>query len=352
MRQWKTLAVIPALALTVTNCSAVECPYAAHRSLEVTPEQKFYAKLDCSIALNGNFLARDWSLYIADAPVTDAQNQVSSQLTLRNGTKGVRVVEAGPAHRSVLTGQAVTMEESDYSLKGEYWAILYKRHISQKPGKVPPLSSEEQALYLRESESYDFNQPVFVQWLQTSGLRRRNDESVLQFAWRAYDFLRTNYSYQYTAKQQRNVSYLCTQRVADCGGCSFLLVSILRSNRIQARATAGRWAKSSTKPEESGSGELGTFHVKSEFYAPGIGWVPVDVSKALGCSAEDAPRFFGHDQGNFFVMHIDPDFKVQTALFGEKRFTLLQSPAFWVKGKGSFQGSTSKIFWSAINQRI
>jgi len=49
---------------------------------------------------------------------------------------------------------------------------------------------------------------------------------------------------------------------SDCGGLATLYVSILRANGIPARCLTGR------------SIDPNTPHVKMDFYAEGVGWVP------------------------------------------------------------------------------
>jgi transglutaminase-like putative cysteine protease len=57
------------------------------------------------------------------------------------------------------------------------------------------------------------------------------------------------------------------------------------------------------------SGKRGTsasdlqYHVRAEFFADGVGWVPVDV--AFGVVASDA--HFGNDAGDHLRLHVDPD---------------------------------------------
>jgi hypothetical protein len=82
-------------------------------------------------------------------------------------------------------------------------------------------------------------------------------------------------------------------------------------------------------------GSLGArplWHVKLEFHIDGIGWIPADAAVGMN----DPGAWFGMQNADFIVMHIDPAVKVDT-LFGERELTWAQGVAFWVKGEGDFE---------------
>jgi transglutaminase-like putative cysteine protease len=59
---------------------------------------------------------------------------------------------------------------------------------------------------------------------------------------------------------------------------------------LPARLLVGRGALSA-KPDNN------MMYVKAEFFAAGVGWVPVDVNY----------NRFGDDEANFIVLHVDTD---------------------------------------------
>lgn len=341
------------LSASILPTRALECPYLDAGSIRSTPVQRIYGKLDIEIIADSSFDACQWAVYIADAPATAGQSEVASKLTLADGTTGNRVGEIGGEGRSILFAQSNNPKFAhSLKLSGEYWATLYKRSLATiRSAQHVSLRPEEREKYLRETRSYDFTQPVFTNWLTENGLERRSQEKEIGFAWRVFDFLRSKYSYKYIPTQARNASSLCTVNETDCGGSCYLFVSALRRNGIPARAIAGRWAKTSTHVEENGSAEVGTFHVRAEFFAADIGWIPVDISRAMGGADEKVARFFGNDDGRFLVMHIDPDFILNSVLFGEKHVRMLQRCAYWAKGRGEFNKRTN-ILWTVINQNL
>lgn len=338
------LAGIPAKAL--------DCPYINARSITSTPTQKIYGKLDVRVTAGSLFESRQWAVYVANAPATEGQIDVSSGLTLADGTKGRRVGEIGGVGRSLYFAQTSDpMFLRGLSFSAEYRATLNKRSLASNPStNHVSLAPADKEKYLQETRTYDFSQQPFKDWLVTSGLEKSPEESTIGFAWRVYDFVRSRYSYKYIPTQTRRASSLCGERETDCGGSCYLFVSALRRNGVPARAIAGRWAKTSTHLEESGSAETGTFHVRAEFFVQDIGWIPVDVSRAMGASDDKVIRSFGNDDGRFFVMHIDPDFVLQSVFFGEKHVRMLQRCAYWTKGSGKMNRKMD-ILWTVIKEK-
>jgi hypothetical protein len=69
------------------------------------------------------------------------------------------------------------------------------------------------------------------------------------------------------------------------------LASILRANGIPARCLSGR----NLKPDEP--------HIRLDFYADGVGWVPGDPSVAIAEESTDAG--FGREPTDMVIMHFD-----------------------------------------------
>jgi transglutaminase-like putative cysteine protease len=87
-------------------------------------------------------------------------------------------------------------------------------------------------------------------------------------------------------------------------------------------------------------------HVKAEFYAEQIGWVPVDLSSAVERDRSPTElEYFGRDQGNFLTIHIDPLVQVDTLHFGRQTFTWLQGVHYYASGKGTLRDKTLDEQW-------
>jgi len=88
-----------------------------------------------------------------------------------------------------------------------------------------------------------------------------------------------------------DIYFACENRRGNCTDFHAVFIGYARAVGIPARFSIGF-----PLPAARGAGEIGGYHCWAEFYAKGIGWVPVDASEA----AKDPSRreyFFGaHDE--------------------------------------------------------
>jgi hypothetical protein len=143
----------------------------------------------------------------------------------------------------------------------------------------------------------------------------------------------------------RQASAVCRAGKADCGGLSVLFVTILRGNNIPARTLIGRWAQSSKAKDTVGDLPYYQTHVKAEFYAEEIGWVPADLATALYDKKGDGLSCFGHDPGDFLTQHVDEHLRLDSFHFGKQDMEFLQGPAYWVTGRGNIEPTHTEEKW-------
>ena len=88
-----------------------------------------------------------------------------------------------------------------------------------------------------------------------------------------------------------DIYYACENRRGNCTDFHAIFIGYARALGIPARFAIGF-----PLPADRGSGQIAGYHCWAEFYAKGIGWVPIDASEA----AKDPSRreyFFGaHDE--------------------------------------------------------
>jgi transglutaminase-like putative cysteine protease len=125
----------------------------------------------------------------------------------------------------------------------------------------------------------------------------------------------------------------------------------MRANGIPARSLYGRWAESTNPAEKVGGEPNQQWHVKSEFHAAAVGWVPVDLSSGLLDKSPDGLACFGKDAGDFLVFHIDSDLVVNTGTLGVKTVEYMQQPAYWVSGSGSLTPTKFTELWTVKELR-
>ncbi|MBM3462599.1 MAG: hypothetical protein FJX76_10910 [Armatimonadetes bacterium] len=205
---------------------------------------------------------------------------------------------------------------------------------------VSGLTPGERARYLAATRLYDFRSAEFRSWMRQRDLLRKSGEDDVALGRRIFLFIKRAGHYEHTAEMDRISSHVARSCTSDCGGLQILFGSVMRANGVPFRALVGRWAQSA-RPD------VGQYHVKGEFYADRVGWVPVDLSSAvLFDRSEEGLRFFGQDPGNFIVLHFDPEVTLATRSFGPRTIDWLQGFVYWVNGGGTLQGSKAESTWT------
>lgn len=287
-----------------------------------------------------NLQAKEWLAFVAKLPETDGQRDCVTKVSLPTE----HVKEKSVRQRDILQVKYAVPEKEEkapFTFTVTYQATLMARQLrklrsGEKPPTVMPLSASERNASLRSTGVYDFNTPTFKEWLKTNDLIHRDGESDLKFAYRAFQKLRKDFTYHLDPSQKPKATQICEAGKSDCGGLSIAFVSVMRANNIPARCLYGRFAFSA-QPDEIRRGEkFFQFHVLSEFYADGVGWVPVDMALSIARDkSADGRESFGRQFGNFIAMQIDPEVVVDTIHFGDQTIAALQTPPFWVSGTGS-----------------
>jgi transglutaminase-like putative cysteine protease len=235
-----------------------------------------------------------------------------------------------------------------------YQATLRSRKLRRgQAHKVADLSAEERQRYLAERGFFDFNQPAFHEWVEKHGLERQANEGEIHFARRVFLALKGDMQYDAPLRKNFHATAVCKSGRADCGGLSVLFASILRLNNLPARTLWGRWAKSAEPGKIWFNHPYYQTHVKAEFFAQGVGWVPVDVSSAiLHDQSPEGLKFFGNDAGDFITFHVDGNFEIDTLLFGIKSLGNLQTTRWWIRGDGPLTDEQVIESWQVKRSRL
>jgi len=89
-----------------------------------------------------------------------------------------------------------------------------------------------------------------------------------------------------------DIYYACSERRGNCTDFHAIFIGYSRALGIPARFAIGF-----PIPAERGQGKITGYHCWAEFYAKGIGWVPVDASEAAK-NPDKREYFFGHHDEN------------------------------------------------------
>ncbi len=108
-----------------------------------------------------------------------------------------------------------------------------------------------------------------------------------------------------------DIYYACDARRGNCTDFHAIFIGYARAVGIPARFAIGF-----PLPTDRGAGEVSGYHCWAEFYAQGIGWVPVDASEAAKDPAKREYFFGAHDE-NRVEFSIGRDLILQPQQQGE-----------------------------------
>jgi transglutaminase-like putative cysteine protease len=115
----------------------------------------------------------------------------------------------------------------------------------------------------------------------------------LEMARAIYNHIVATVKYDKTGKGwgRGDIYYACDARRGNCTDFHAIFIGYARAMGIPARFAIGF-----PLPADRGQGQIGGYHCWAEFYAKGIGWVPVDASEAAK-NPDKREYFFGaHDE--------------------------------------------------------
>jgi hypothetical protein len=299
-----------------------------------------------------NCQGKEWTVFAPEAPELPGQIKVETTLD----PPGKLVNEKSDLARPLLMARVKAGQQPIGSMKIQltYEMTLRSRKLRKgSPHTVPDLAPAERQTYLANGGYFDFDQPDFHEWVQKHGLERGTREGEIHFARRVFLALKAGMQYDAPLKKEFHATAVCKSGRADCGGLSVLFASILRANEIPARTLWGRWAKSSEPGKIWFNHPYYQTHVKAEFFARGVGWVPVDVSSAiLHDKSPQGLKYFGNDPGDFIAFHVDGNLLVDTLLFGVKPLGNMQTTRWWIRGSGTLKDEKATEAWDVTRTKL
>ncbi len=110
----------------------------------------------------------------------------------------------------------------------------------------------------------------------------------------AYDYFFTNMRYDKTGSGwgRGDAVWACDAKHGNCTDFHSPFIGVLRADGIPARFDIGF-----PLPENKDKGDIPGYHCWAEFYAPKIGWIPVDISEAWKAKQKE-DYFFGSVDAN------------------------------------------------------
>jgi hypothetical protein len=313
-------------------------------ALTTTPSRRIKAVLAGTFVLPRG-TPDEWFVYGPCAPEFGGQREVDTKLT----PDGKRIQELSPLKRSVLLSRVKATGNEFNAVLTVHATLLARRLLPRESAASPrddiTLAAAEVQHYTRSSPTLNLRAESFVNWLKHRELRRGKDEDALTFARRAYTSIRTRVVYDPRA-QDLSPAAVCRDGRGDCGGLSNLFVATLRASGIPARVLQGRWAISENPGEKLGGRDFGQWHMKAEFFAAGLGWIPVDMLSAITDPLRRGFAHFGNDGGDFVTLHLDQDLILPAFGSGNKTVHGLQAFTHWWRGTGSSDAARFEHHWT------
>jgi hypothetical protein len=298
-----------------------------------------------------NMTVHEWCLLGPKPPVLPSQHPIESHME----PAGRVVFDLSPEHRPLYRalvpggGMARHTHEVEFFFRG----VLYSRKLVVRQGDAgeprhPELRPALREHFLRETKLLDFKAPSFVRWLERNHLQRQPEEGDIHLARRVYLAIKREFK---DGPGTPPASKMVETHVGDCGGLANVFLSALRANGIPARALCGRWAGSAYVIRKTGVLYF-QGHVKTDFFARGVGWIPVDPYCAVQFD-KGAFDSFGNDHGDFITFNVDRDLIVPTEIDGRQVVRALPGPDFFTRGEGSLKdASRGEQRWEVHVERL
>jgi transglutaminase-like putative cysteine protease len=120
-----------------------------------------------------------------------------------------------------------------------------------------------------------------------------NAHTDLEMARAIYNHVVATVKYDKTGQGwgRGDIYYACDARRGNCTDFHAIFIGYARAMGIPARFAIGF-----PLPADHGAGKIAGYHCWAEFYAQGIGWVPVDASEAAKNPAKREYFFGAHDE--------------------------------------------------------
>ena len=168
-------------------------------------------------------------------------------------------------------------------------------HVQTRIASGPPLDRDEDPKKLAEYLKPDRLVPLDDQiraWAREV-VEKANAHTDVEMARAIYNHIVATVKYDKTGKGwgRGDIYYACAERRGNCTDFHAIFIGYARAMGIPARFAIGF-----PLPADRGAGKIAGYHCWAEFYAKGIGWVPVDASEA-GKDPSKREYFFGaHDE--------------------------------------------------------
>jgi transglutaminase-like putative cysteine protease len=170
-----------------------------------------------------------------------------------------------------------------------------REHIQSRLFTGPSLPHDEDpkdlARYLKPDRLVPLDSQI-RSWARDV-VAKANAHTDIEMARAIYNHVVSTVKYDKTGKGwgRGDIYYACQERRGNCTDFHAIFIGYSRALGIPARFAIGL-----PLPADRGEGTIAGYHCWAEFYAKGIGWVPVDASEAAKNPAKREYFFGAHDE--------------------------------------------------------
>ncbi len=168
-------------------------------------------------------------------------------------------------------------------------------HIQSRLFGGSPLARDENpaelAQYLKPDRLVPLDEQIRT-WAREV-VDKAHAHTDLEMARAIYNHVVSTVKYDKTGKGwgRGDIYYACQERRGNCTDFHAIFIGYSRALGIPARFAIGF-----PLPADRGAGKIAGYHCWAEFYAKGIGWVPIDASEAAKDPSKREYFFGAHDE--------------------------------------------------------
>lgn len=188
----------------------------------------------------------------------------------------------------MLFGAAKKAPAAEYQFTVEYDVVRKERLALAPAVKSVNISESQLSQYLKADKlvpTTGLPAEIAAQVVKAHSSRLKKARAI-------YDYVFENMKYDKsgTGWGRGDTLYACNAKKGNCTDFHALFISMARSQQIPARFQIGF-----PIPSDKNSGLVAGYHCWADFYLPGRGWVPVDISEAWKNPAKKDYFFGTHD---------------------------------------------------------
>jgi transglutaminase-like putative cysteine protease len=166
-----------------------------------------------------------------------------------------------------------------------------KEHLAPAPTGAASLSDADLSRWLKPDRMVPLDDTI-RKWAREV-VTAAGAHTDLEMARAIYNHVVATVKYDKTGKGwgRGDIYYACDARRGNCTDFHAIFIGYARAMGIPARFSIGF-----PIPSERGHGAIAGYHCWAEFYAQGIGWIPIDASEAAKDPSKREYFFGAHDE--------------------------------------------------------